>query len=309
MLPQQLLSPLPGNNNTAILPHLLLLPKVLPGLQLPQNSKQAVPSVRRSESEDPLAVALGVRQSNDVQLCVVAHVDEVLRRHGGEEVLLALVSGRQPVSRAVARGADAVAEVGVGEHGGDLEGRVGLFDGFPEGALGLGFAGGVDVVARRFAGADLLEDRVVPGVLCDCDFFVGDRAQACAAGGRHHEGLDLGFQGGGFEDVEGALDAGRDYFVGNVGEGQDRGEVNDSGHAFDRLVVGIFGDHIRDVDDLELVLAMLLFDVVDEEFGFAGIARCASDLVAGCDQFVDDVVADVFDCISDSFPYPLGGFP
>ena len=80
--------------------------------------------------------------------------------------------------------------------------------------------------------------------------------------------------------------------------------MDDAGHAFDRLVVCVFVDHVRDVDDLELVLAMFLLDVVDEELGFAGITRCASDLVAGCNQLVDDVVTDVSgssgdkDCVS-----------
>jgi len=296
VLPQQLLSALP-RNNTTILSHILILAKVPTRFQLPQNSKYAVPSEGSGKSENALAVAIGVGQSDDVQFGIIAHVDEVLRWHDGEEVFFPLVSRLQPVARAVARGAYAVAEVGVGEHGGDLEGWVGFFDRFPERALGFGFAGGVDLVARRSAGADLFQHGVVPGVLRDGDFFVRNRRKGCGAGGRHDQGFDLGFERGSFEYVEGSLDAGRDDFVGIVGKGQDGGKMHNSGDAFDCVVVGVLVDHVRDVDDLEQVLvAMFLLDVVDEELGFAGVTGRASDLVAGRDQLVDDVVADVSSC-------------
>lgn len=69
--------------------------------------------------------------------------------------------------------------------------------------------------------------------------------------------------------------------------------MDDAADALDRFVVGVLVDHVGDVDDLEVALAILLLDVVDEELSFAGVARSAADVIASCDELLDYVVADV----------------
>ena len=69
--------------------------------------------------------------------------------------------------------------------------------------------------------------------------------------------------------------------------------MDNAAHALDRFVVRVLVDHVGDVDDLKVAFAILLLNVVDEELRFAGIPRCAANVVASCDELLDYVVANV----------------
>lgn len=69
--------------------------------------------------------------------------------------------------------------------------------------------------------------------------------------------------------------------------------MDNAAHALDRFVVGVFVDHVRDVDNLEVAFAILLLNVVDEKLSLASIARSTADAIASCDELLDNMVADV----------------
>lgn len=202
VLPQQLLSLL-VRNHTQILSSLNILPKVPPGLKLPKSRQELIIAVRLRERKDPIPVARWIDERRHVELRIVGNVDEVLRRELREGFVLAGVAAHEPVGGAVARFAEAGAEVGIGQDGGDLEGWGGGFHGGPDGFFGGGLAGGVDVCygleimlgdcmvgnlgieltvrIRRRVGAESLEHGFVPGVFgYDC-LLVGDRRKCCCA--------------------------------------------------------------------------------------------------------------------------------
>ena len=283
---------------TDILAHVLILAKVPTRIKFPQQSEDPVQSKRLSETQDPLAIAGRINQRNDVQLRIVAHVDEVLRRQVGEHARLAVERILQPVVGAVPRRADVVPEIRRRQHGRDLERWRLLLDRFPQRPLGLRLARGVDFVRvqRRVRAAHVAQDLLVPRVLVDHEALVGGRHQRRRAGRAQHQALDPGLAARRFEDVERAFDARRDDFVRVGAPGQHGGDVDYPCDALDGGVVGVRRAHVRDVDDFESLGAVLFRDVVDEELRFAGVARGAAHVEASCDHLFHDRVTDEAGC-------------
>jgi len=138
----------------------------------------------------------------------IPHINEILRRHRLEHTRVPVPELEHPASGAgllLTSGTQDGSHVSVRQDGGDLERWISFFNCFPNGALGFGFGGAVDVPTVGF-GLGVGDDDVVPGFFGDVDDFVGLRHESGGAGGGVDEGFDAGFFRGGGEGVEGALD-------------------------------------------------------------------------------------------------------
>ena len=74
--------------------------------------------------------------------------------------------------------------------------------------------------------------------------------------------------------------------------------MDDAADALDRFIIGVLVDHIGDIDNLKVAFAILLLNVFDEELSLASIARSAADVIASCDELLNNVVTDVSRCAS-----------
>lgn len=230
--PPQQLPPQLRINGTDIVPQPFHIIRQLPaGIQLPQTRKHIVPVKGESIRQDAAAVDVRVHERRDMQPRRVLDVHHPLGEEGGEvgRQLARSPDGRDGGGRGGTQllVAEDGAEVEVGADGVEDKGwwwRLLLLGGvFPQGLLGLHFAGGVDSEAavggvwRRGPGGR--DGFFVPLRGVNVVLDVGLRAGEGDGGGGVDEALHRGLLGGGGSDVEGAGDDAWDDLVGIRGEG------------------------------------------------------------------------------------------